>query len=266
MDTTNELSIIQPAGGLMDYEKARSTTLEFFKSQMKDKKDYGIIPGTGKKSLWQPGAEKLANLFGFTPDIVLIKEVEDFEHGFVYYKYRCTLTHFSSGKFVGSVERSCNNRERKYKNQVVYDVANTVQAMAQKRALVAAVRTATMATEIFSEDDGVTENTQVKYSNDADEEYNRKCLIATKKLFSAAGERGIKPESLKLMLYKRFNVDSVTKLELDELEKAYEGIVENYKIVSPGEAPNRIIKPSTRDEDETEEVTEEEIKDALTRP
>jgi hypothetical protein len=35
----------------------------FVKSQLHDKVDFGVLPGTDKPALWKSGAEKLANLF-----------------------------------------------------------------------------------------------------------------------------------------------------------------------------------------------------------
>lgn len=253
----NSLAIIKPAGGIADYQSARSTTLDFFKKQMKVDRDYGIIPGTKKPSLWQPGAEKLANLFGLTPTFTLVKEVEDFEKGFFYYKYRCTLTHFGTGKTVGDAERSCNSKEKKYANHSEWvnnrkverkatvdeliQIINTMQSMAQKRALVAAVRTATMATEIFSEEDGGSDKTPAR-STDPEIERRRVFALATKKLFSAGAERGFSVDEIKNSCYKKYNVDSVTKLTPEQLEERYESLIAKYQIVAKGETPLEIGK------------------------
>lgn len=238
-DENKDLAIIQPASGIVDYQQARSVTLEFYKKQMKKDRDYGIIPGTKKPSLWQPGAEKLANLFGLVPTFTLVKEVEDFENTFFYYKYRCELHHFKTGRKIGDAERSCNSKEKKYiyqKPNEILNSINTLQAMAQKRALVAAVRTATMATEIFSEEDGATDRTPPR-SADPDVEATRIWKIALAKLFASGAERGFDVEQLKGICYKKYNVDSMTKLTLQQLEERYEALITKWQVVGKGNHP-----------------------------
>lgn len=145
-----------------------------------------------KPTLLKPGAEKLASLFGLSPRFEIIEREMDWTgdaHGgepFFYIQYRCTLTRgdLTVGQGVGS----CNSWEKKYRYRNVYpdkateedkkngrletkpgrggssykvyivknpdpaDVVNTIDKMAQKRALVAAVLIAVNASELFTQD------------------------------------------------------------------------------------------------------------------
>lgn len=151
--------------------------------------DYGVIPGTGNKPvLLKPGAEKLAALFGLRPKFKLVDKVEDWEGGFFYYRYKCRLLD-RHGNHVADAEGSANSREKRYRwryisegqatdevkaravrveeradrrgqkyrvlvveNDEPWDLVNTLQKMAQKRAFVSAVLLATGASEFFTQD------------------------------------------------------------------------------------------------------------------
>lgn len=172
----------------MNEAKARYNALvEFTKSLMKEGKDYGIIPGTGNKpTLLKPGAEKLCSLFGLVPDFEIVDRIVDFDAGLFYYHYKCLLSR--DGHLVATGEGSANSREKKYRwrnvpewkateeekaaavrvetksnnrgqykifvieNSEPFDLINTLQKMAQKRALVAATLIAANASEFFTQD------------------------------------------------------------------------------------------------------------------
>ncbi len=145
-----------------------------------------------KPTLLKPGAEKLASMFGLRPDFDPVETIMDWtgdDHGgepFFFIRYRCTL--YRGDLAVGQGVGSCNSFEKKYRYRNVYpnrateddkkngrlekrpgkggstyevyvvknpdpaDVANTIDKMAQKRALVAAVLIAVNASELFTQD------------------------------------------------------------------------------------------------------------------
>lgn len=77
--------------------------------------DYGVIPGTGDKStLYQPGAQKLAEIYGFSHRFEPVEVVKDWDRGFFYFEYRCLLVSRRNGQMVGEGIGSCNSRESKY--------------------------------------------------------------------------------------------------------------------------------------------------------
>lgn len=81
--------------------------------------DYGVMPGTKKKVLFKPGAEKLCSIFGLAPQYSEDKIIEDWtgeDHGgepLFYYSYKCSLTR--GGQFMGEAIGSANSWESKYR-------------------------------------------------------------------------------------------------------------------------------------------------------
>lgn len=158
-----------------------------------DGADYGVIPGTKNRSLFQTGAEKLALLFGLTVTALCIEKQEDWEKGFFRYTYKATASF--KGHTIREVTRTCHTREKKYAyvwvtrptpppdtqkemleemkarwgsewvnkqktkvwqerrdNPDPWSLQFIVEAMAQKRAKVAAVKEALAATGYFSQE------------------------------------------------------------------------------------------------------------------
>jgi len=146
---------------------------------MKKDTHYGVIPGTQKPTLYQPGAEKLLMAFRFAPDF----QVEDLSvHDERRYRVTCRLID-STGQFVGAGLGECSSEEEKFKwkravsdleweetpddlRRVKYlakgkikqvrippaDIANTVLKMALKRALISGTRSTTAASDVFAQD------------------------------------------------------------------------------------------------------------------
>jgi len=137
-------------------ERYRAITTVMREGVMREGVDYGKIPGSKKNVLLKPGAEKLAALFGITIRVELTQSVEDWENGFFYYRYKAIAE--KNGRVLAETEGSTNSRERRYANQIKkgratpYDLVNTLQKMAQKRAIVGAVLLATGASEFFTQD------------------------------------------------------------------------------------------------------------------
>jgi hypothetical protein len=90
---------------------------EYVKSQMEEgpDKDYGIIPGTKKRSLLKPGAEKLCSLFRCTPRFEVDKETEDWSKPFFYYRFRCYVESNDTGAVVAEGFGSANSMEDKWR-------------------------------------------------------------------------------------------------------------------------------------------------------
>lgn len=82
--------------------------------------DYGKFVGINKPSLLKPGAEKLGNLFGFSPKFDCVDKVMNWtgagnpdNEPFFYFEYRCNL--YKNGEFIASCDGSCNSWEKKYR-------------------------------------------------------------------------------------------------------------------------------------------------------
>ena len=176
-----------PALTLDEAAERYNRLVEYTKNLMTEGKDFGVIPGTGKKpTLLKPGAEKLCSLFGLVPRFELIDKIVDFEKGLFYFQYRCSLSR--NGKLVAEGIGSCNSKEKKYRYRYIYEnkatekekemaisvqtktgkygkykvykieniepfeLVNTLDKMAQKRSLVAVTLIAVNASEFYTQD------------------------------------------------------------------------------------------------------------------
>jgi hypothetical protein len=76
---------------------------------------YGVIPGTTKPTLYQPGAQKLNLMFRLDPQYLSSLIGKDIgEGGHLTYKSICTLYHIPTGQRFGSGEGIASTREAKY--------------------------------------------------------------------------------------------------------------------------------------------------------
>lgn len=158
---------------------------EVMDAVMKPNVHYGIIPGTPKPSLWQPGAETLFNTFGLSPDL----QIEDLSGpDEIRYRVMCHVRHVATGEIVGMGvgEASSNEEKYRWKKAVcdeeydatledrrrikwakgqggsVYevkqvraepaDIANTILKMASKRARVDGAKSTCAASDVFDQD------------------------------------------------------------------------------------------------------------------
>ena len=133
---------------------------DFIREVMVQGVDYGNVEGIKKPFLFKSGAEKLAEIYGLAimpPEVT--HRVEDWEAGFFHYEVRITLTNKRTGMVIAAGLGSCNSKERKYRNQDVFSVVNTILKMGKKRALVDAVLSATRSSAIFTQDEDTVETT-----------------------------------------------------------------------------------------------------------
>lgn len=82
------------------------------KRVMKEDEHYGVIPGTNKPTLYQPGAQKLCLTFRLGPKYEML---EAQAQPFIKYRIRCTLYHIPTGQFIAEGIGSCNSHEIKYR-------------------------------------------------------------------------------------------------------------------------------------------------------
>lgn len=136
---------------------------QLMKDVMKDKEHYGTIPGCGPKpTLLKAGAEKLAFMFRLAPRYDVT--VHELDGGHFRYELKCRLESLITGRTIAEGVGCCSSLETKYAyagkdndgNKLprtnLEDVRNTVEKMAAKRALVAAVLNGTAASDIFTQD------------------------------------------------------------------------------------------------------------------
>jgi hypothetical protein len=130
-----ETSLVAQQGGIAQFEgtvqdmalklnemKAKIALVnQFFRDIMEKDTDYGIIPGTPKPSLYQPGADKLCSLYNLAKMIVCKDENKNFENGHYDVTVRVQLVHRGSNIVVGELEGSCSTMESKYRYRWVYE-------------------------------------------------------------------------------------------------------------------------------------------------
>lgn len=195
---------------------------EFVNQQMKEGEDFGVIPGTSKPTLLKPGAEKLCNIFGFAPHYIELRYEEDWETGLFAYTSMCSLVNKRTGQIEAECIASCNSKESKYRfrwegkgrdrkkveNDDTFSLVNTLQKMAQKRALVGAVLTATRASGIFTQDMEDLDNgsSSPKASKKAKPAKEKKPLDASTRFWSFVKEHDIEDKTARAFL-KEFDND-----------------------------------------------------------
>ena len=77
--------------------------------------DYGVIPGTKKKTLLKPGADKLCEVYGLYDEYEMISTVEDWDKGLFDYTLTCRLRSRTDDSIAGSGVGSCSSFESKYR-------------------------------------------------------------------------------------------------------------------------------------------------------
>jgi hypothetical protein len=162
----------------------------FVQTNMQRDVDYGVIPGTDKPSLYQPGAQKLAEIYGFGHRFQVVEQVKDWGAGFFYFEYKCQIFLRRTDQPVAEGIGSCNSKESKYADRWMFEselpeaidkatlktrtgvsrkngrpftmfrvpnpdpfsIVNTLQKMAAKRAYIHAVISATRSSGILTQD------------------------------------------------------------------------------------------------------------------
>lgn len=107
----------QPLMDLRQMQQQVQTIQQVMKNVMQNGEHYGTIPGCGDKpTLLQPGAQKLALTFGFSPTYNISQT--DLPGGHREYRIVCRLTHRQTGGFVGEGVGCASTMEGKYRFRV----------------------------------------------------------------------------------------------------------------------------------------------------
>jgi len=185
--TTQELPITQNIDHPMtagELTKQALLVQDILEKVMVEDVHYGIIPGTGnKKTLYQPGAEKICSTFHLAPKYA-VEDLSEPHNNFYRYRVICSLYTIRDGMFVGSACGEASTAEEKYTWQRAIcqeqfddadpgrrrkkfnddgtfiqqvqrnaaDLANTILKMSCKRAFVSATRGATAASDLLEVD------------------------------------------------------------------------------------------------------------------
>lgn len=159
---------------------------KILQKELKQGKDFGVIPTTTKPTLLKPGAEKILMLLGISSEYELIENIQDYKNGIFAFTIKCIL--MKNGLKITEGVGCCSTKESKYAYRWVYEkelpvgtdrdslvkkefngpygkytkyrlenddpytLANTVLKMAKKRAQVDATLTVASLSEIFTQD------------------------------------------------------------------------------------------------------------------
>jgi hypothetical protein len=159
-----------PPFSVSEIRKRTHAVQEIMRGVMKEGTHYGTIPGTPKPSLWKAGAEVLCMTFRLAPLLESRVTVDDPEGEWSYTSFKrdgsivngtcvgffeveasCTIQG-PQGEVLSRCSARCNNREAKFRSLSMFEIRNTIQKMAEKRAFVSAVLMATGASDIFTQD------------------------------------------------------------------------------------------------------------------
>jgi len=201
------------------------------KDLMEENVDYGKIPGTPKPTLLKPGAEKLLQFYGLGHRATCVDKTEDWEKGFFYYRYRVDVFKTRPDGLVievASCEGSANSKEKRYRNQDVYTIVNTLQKMAVKRALVGASLQATGTSGIFTqdlEDIGIAPENEVpraapRKPKQRQQPQQSATEAQLKKLYAISKELDLDKDAMMSIMQSKYNKNSskeLTKAEASDL-------------------------------------------------
>lgn len=187
---TSQPALVGQAVPVIELQARAKKIRQAMKSVMKPKVHYGVIPGTGKPTLYKPGSETLLAMFNIAAEPV-IEDLSTSDE--VRYRVVVKGVHTPTGAVVGYGVGECSTNEEKYKwrNAVCdeeyqeadedrrrikwqrsrnqqsgewetwsrkmvrtepADLANTVLKMAKKRAQIDLTLTALGASDVFNQD------------------------------------------------------------------------------------------------------------------
>jgi hypothetical protein len=285
---------------------------EMKRSALRNNVDYMLIPGTSQPSLLKPGAERLLQCFGLGHRITCVKAYEDWEGRFFYYQYKATIvkSYPTHEIIVAECEGSANSKEGRYHDRWVtekkardagvnlatcpsrlkegrygsyqeykvenpnpYSLVNTLQKMAQKRALVGATLQATGSSGLFMQDlDDMEIPVQEERKPFYEPPLKSKPTNPTnmmndqqrRTLFKIGKSKGLSNEEVKKIIYSLIKKESVTQVTFEEAgrlmmefqklaKEELLSIANTYEVNPPNEERNRNKQP----------ISEEEIYQAL---
>lgn len=247
---TKDTELQNPESSGMIYSlkqaKERISMLQnFIRDMMVENVDYGIIPGTDKRCLFKSGAEKLCDIFGFSKRIDIISRIENFEKGIFHYEVKAILISKRNGEIEAEGVGSCNNMERKFRNQDACSVANTVLKMAKKRAFVDAVLSATRSSDLFTQDVEDSDELALKGTKKGKEpsktaaagkndEINKETIMASRKqisfIFTILSQKNIPVDLARNLMEEKYKIRETKALTQSQASEFIE-YLKDYKAV-----------------------------------
>jgi len=233
LDIIGQIEVVpRPQISLNEMEKAIREMQDFVNKLFVEGEHYGVIVKGQKPTLLKPGAELLLNLYGYGLKMEKVKEVEDWDKPFFYYEYKAIVYSKRGGWVEAEGFGSANSMEKKwaydkYGNPqppaYIYSMVNSIQKIAQKRALVAPTLVACRASALFTQDlEDIGEFIQENGQKNID--VKKISEAQTRLLYGKAKEKGITNEALHKMINEITGKDSVKDIDRKELETLLKAI------------------------------------------
>jgi len=163
-----------------------------------------------------------------------IEAREDWENGFFYYSYRVTVFKarpMPDGsvyeQIIAECEGSANSKERRYRNQDVYTIVNTLQKMAIKRALVGATLQATGTSGMFTQDvEDMDLGESVQRQEDKPQGTSGKAISdkQMKAVFAAGKDKGLSSDDIALFAKIKYRVAHLSELTSAQASELIDGL------------------------------------------
>lgn len=233
LDIIGQIEVVpRPQISLNEMEKAIREMQDFVNRLFVEGEHYGIIVKGQKPTLLKPGAELLLNLYGYGLKMEKVKEIEDWEKPFFYYEYKAIVYSKKNGWVEAEGFGSANSKEKKWAfdrygkpqpPEYIYSMVNSIQKIAQKRALVAPTLVACRASALFTQDlEDIGEFIQENGQKNID--VKKISEAQTRLLYGKAKEKGITNEALHKMINEITGKDSVKDIDRKELETLLKAI------------------------------------------
>ena len=236
LELTEQSNVVpRPQISLNEMEKAIREMQDFVNKLFVEGEHYGVIVKGQKPTLLKPGAELLLNLYGYGLKMEKVKEVEDWDKPFFYYEYKAIVYSKKNGWVEAEGFGSANSKEKKWAfdrygkpqpPEYIYSMVNSIQKIAQKRAMVAPTLIACRASALFTQD---LEDMEGFVGSPETQPYDERKTIppnGVKKLSDAqvrllygrAKSKNLSNEALHQMIKELVGKDSVKDLSMQDLD------------------------------------------------
>ena len=236
LDILGQIEVVpRPQISLNEMEKAIREMQDFVNRLFVEGEHYGIIVKGQKPTLLKPGAELLLNLYGYGLKMEKVKEIEDWEKPFFYYEYKAIVYSKKNGWVEAEGFGSANSKEKKWAfdrcgkpqpPEYIYSMVNSIQKIAQKRAMVAPTLIACRASALFTQD---LEDMEDLVGSPETQPYDERKTIPTngvkklsdaqvRLLYGRAKSKNLSNEALHQMIKELVGKDSVKDLSMQDLD------------------------------------------------
>jgi hypothetical protein len=236
----------------------RNLITRFVKEQMTKGEDYGVLPGTQENMLYKAGAERLANLFNYSIEIVQKTAIEDYDKPLFAYTYTAFVKD-CSGRVIAQSDGQCNSMEKKYRwrnvkekwatadekskavskkefkgevtlvlpNDDVFSIINTIMKMSEKRAAVGSIILACNASAYFKnaethQEISVSDDRPTWKTIDADVVEDNDSLISEpqrRRLFAIATDSGYSKDGIAMKaMLATYGIESSKSIKVSQYD------------------------------------------------